>query len=121
MTTSKWILFFAFLWVIGLLASWTNDGQLFWGIGHIESPQVTMSNLTGAEAAGQNLPIVGNVAFLKPVTNFFSSLYNMITADFSFFHPYPPAYWIWACFRIVAVLTVFSIFWGAISGNITWG
>jgi hypothetical protein len=121
MQIGKVVLFFVMVWFLGVLLGWTYDGAAMWGIGHSQTLEASMETLSGAAVSQQTLPLVGNVGFLTPVTGFFKTLFDALTWKFSFTEPYPIVNYMLRAFGIAGTVTMFTVLWGSISGNITWG
>jgi hypothetical protein len=125
----KGLPFFIIVWLIGIVLGSTYDGAsstngAWGGTGsgyYSENPRDTMTNLTNANQATQQVTQTGPISYLVPLANFFSSWFRVITLQFSFLQPYPWIQWLFSAIGAMGLISTFTLIYGLIRGNITFG
>ena len=124
--SAKWVALFALVWLIGMWLGTTYDGyssfDTFVGAdGSTANNSATLSGLESGSETTQQLPLVGNIPFVTPTVNFITSVFKIITWQFSFVEPYPMIQAIFTAFGTMGFLTMLMIVYGMVTGNLTWG
>lgn len=124
----KGLPFFIIVWIIGMILGSTYDGNstsaTWGGLGtgsYSENPQDTMKNLTNANQASQQLAPTGPISYIAPLVSFFQSWFKVIMLQFDFVKPYPMFQWIFSAIGAMGLVATFTLIYGIIRGNITFG
>jgi hypothetical protein len=124
----KGLPFFIIVWIIGMILGSTydyNNTTATWGGSgtgsYSENPQETMTNLTNANQAQQQLPLTGPISYIVPLINFFGSWFKIITLQFSFLQGYQLFQWLFGAIGVMGLVSTFTLIYGVVRGNITFG
>ena len=132
-----WLAFFVFVWLIGAFLGSTFDGYGMPGSayawagnatadyagGYAQSPISVLDYISNVTNSFQRVPFMGNISIPVPTNGeYWAAVFKVITWRWSFMEDYDMLYWIcFAPFVIVGVLSLISIIYGLIQGNIKWG
>ncbi len=90
--------------------------------GYGTSPVTKFTYLLRVSNAFQRLPILGNVPLPVPNSEYFTTMYEVVTWKWSFMEGYDMVYWVFlAPFVVMGVLSMILLVYGIISGNLTLG
>jgi len=96
---------------------WAGTG----GGGYAVSPTTKLQYLTNISNAFQRLSLLGNIPLPVPNPKYFTTLFEVVTWQWSFFDGYDMFYWIFcAPFIMMGILSMILLVYGLITGNISW-
>ena len=97
---------------------WAGTG----GGGYATSPTTKLDYLTNISNAFQRTPVLGNIPLPIPNPKYFTTLFEVVTWQWSFMEGYDMFYWIMlAPFILMGILSMILLVYGLITGNISWG
>jgi len=96
---------------------WAGTG----GGGYAVAPTTKMQYLTNISNAFQRLPLLGNIPLPVPNPKYFTTMFEVVTWQWSFMEGYDMFYWIvCAPFIMMGILSMVLLVYGLITGNISW-
>ncbi len=96
---------------------WAGSGG---GGGYSQAPLTTLEYLTNVNNAMQRLELLGGIPFPVPNTEYFNTIFKVITWQWSFMDGYGMFYWIvCAPFIMMGVLSMILLVYGVLTGNLT--
>jgi hypothetical protein len=122
-----WLALFIFVWLIGAFlgstfdyhhttATWAGTGTG----GYTDTPITTLQYLMNISNAVQRFPVLGGIPLPVPNTEYFSTMYKVVTWQWSFLEGYSMFYWLFcAPFAMMGVLSLILLVYGIITGNLT--
>ncbi len=90
------------------------------GGGYAQAPITTLEYLTNVNNAMQRIELLGGIPFPVPNTEYFNTIFKVITWQWSFMAGYGMFYWIvCAPFIMMGVLSMILLVYGVLTGNLT--
>lgn len=122
-----WLALFIFVWLIGAFlgstfelhdtdAEWAGSGTG----GYTTSPITKMEYLMSISNAITSTEVLGFIPMPIPNSEYFKTVYEVVTWQWSFMDGYEMFYWIFcAPFVMMGVLSLLLLVYGVLTGNLT--